>query len=69
MVRPVLKKFRFGMLLSLPRGLGARRLHRGNHVLSWSVYDDGRLDILTAGRAPFPLRRTVTEDPLLQVQV
>src|SRR5206468_12367798 len=32
-------------------------------------YEDGRMDILTAGRAPFRVVEVVTEDPLLEGHV
>ena len=46
------EKSEFGMLLSLPKGL-ARVGCTAEIKAVTQRYDDGRMDILTAGRAPF----------------
>ncbi|HZC65614.1 MAG TPA: LON peptidase substrate-binding domain-containing protein, partial [Candidatus Dormibacteraeota bacterium] len=69
MVRRCLEdKSEFGMLLSLPKGLAwvgctaeiVEVLKRG---------EDGRMDILTVGRAPFQVRELFTEAALLEGRV
>jgi len=56
------------MLLSLPKGL-ARVGCTAEITAVVERYDDGRMDILTAGRAPFRVVELFTEDPLLHGQV
>ena len=58
----------FGMLLALPDGVvrvgcTAEILHVTKR------YDDGRMDILTAGRHPFRILELFQEDPLLEGRV
>jgi Lon protease-like protein len=69
MVKDCLKnKCEFGMLLSLPKGVA----HVGCTAEILEVvkrYDDGRMDILTAGRAPFRVVELFPEDPLLEGHV
>ena len=66
MVKDCLKqKSEFGMLLALPGGLA----HVGCTAEIIEVvnrYPDGRMDILTVGRAPFRVVRFVEENPLLE---
>jgi ATP-dependent Lon protease len=62
------EKSEFGMLLSLPKGV-ARVGCTAEIVDVVKRYEDGRMDILTAGRAPFRVVELVTEDPLLEGQV
>src|SRR5437016_9525857 len=62
------EKSEFGMLLSLPQGVArvgctAGILHVGTR------YENGPMDILTAGRAPFRVVELSTEDPLLEGHV
>jgi ATP-dependent Lon protease len=63
----------FGMLLSLPKGLV--RVGCTAEILEVvKRYDDGRMDILTVGRAPFRILElfnveAFTEDSLLEGQV
>lgn len=62
------EKSEFGMLLSLPKGVA----HVGctaDIVEVAKRYGDGRMDILTVGRAPFRVVELFTEDPLLEGQV
>src|SRR6266568_6618179 len=62
------EKSEFGMLLSLPNGVA--RVGCTAEILQIAKrYEDGRMDILTAGRAPFRVVELVTEDPLLEGQV
>jgi Lon protease-like protein len=61
-------KSEFGMLLSLPKGLArvgctAEILHVAKR------YHDGRLDILTVGRAPFRVVELFQQNPLLEGHV
>jgi Lon protease-like protein len=63
----------FGMLLSLPKGV-VRVGCTAEIVDVAKQYDDGRLDIVTVGRAPFRIIELVnlepfTEDTLLEGQV
>jgi ATP-dependent Lon protease len=69
MVKSCLKeKSEFGMLLSLPKGVA--RVGCTAEILDVAKrYDDGRMDIVTAGRAPFRVVELLTEDPLLEGQV
>jgi Lon protease-like protein len=62
------EKAEFGMLLSLPNGVA--RVGCTAEILDVvKQYDDGRLDIVTAGRAPFRVVELFTEDPLLEGHV
>jgi Lon protease-like protein len=59
------QKSEFGMLLALPNGVA----HVGCTAEIIEVvnrYDDGRMDILTVGRAPFRVVRFVEDNPLLE---
>jgi ATP-dependent Lon protease len=61
-------KSEFGMLLSLPNGVA--RVGCTAEVLDVvKRYDDGRMDILTIGRAPFRVLELFPEDPLLEGHV
>jgi len=62
------EKSEFGMLLSLPKGL-ARVGCTAEIRAVVQRYQDGRMDILTAGRAPFRVVELFTEDPLLEGHV
>lgn len=62
------EKSEFGMLLSLPKGV-ARVGCTAEIVEVAKRYPDGRLDILTVGRAPFRVVELLTENPLLEGQV
>jgi Lon protease-like protein len=64
----VKKKSEFGMLLSLPKGL-ARVGCTAEVRAVVKRYDDGRMDILAVGRAPFRVLDLFQEDPLLEGQV
>jgi ATP-dependent Lon protease len=62
------EKTEFGMLLSLPNGVA----HVGCTAEIVEVakrYGDGRMDILTVGRAPFRVVELFTENPLLEGHV
>ncbi len=62
------EKSEFGMLLSLPKGVA----HVGCTAEILGVvkrYEDGRMDILTVGRAPFRVVELFTKDPLLEGHV
>jgi Lon protease-like protein len=62
------EKTEFGMLLSLSNGVA----HVGCTAEIVEVakrYNDGRMDILTAGRAPFRVVELFTENPLLEGHV
>jgi Lon protease-like protein len=62
------KKSEFGMLLSLPNGLA--RVGCTAEILDIAkTYDDGRMDILAVGRAPFRVLELFPENPLLEGQV
>ena len=61
-------KSEFGMLLSLPKGLA--RMGCTAEILEVAKpEDDGGMDILTVGRAPFRVVELFTEAPLLEGQV
>jgi Lon protease-like protein len=61
-------KSQFGMLLSLPKGLA--RVGCTAEILEVTKrYPDGRMDILTVGRAPFRVVELFEENPLLEGQV
>ena len=59
------EKSEFGMLLALDKGI-ARVGCTAEIVQVTKRYDDGRMDILTTGRAPFRVVELFTEDPLLE---
>jgi Lon protease-like protein len=62
------EKSEFGMLLSLPKGLA--RVGCTAEILEVTKrYPDGRMDILTVGRAPFRVVELFQENPLLEGQV
>ncbi|MFI5059101.1 MAG: LON peptidase substrate-binding domain-containing protein [Candidatus Acidiferrales bacterium] len=69
MVRQCLEnKSEFGMLLALPKGV----VHVGCTAEIIEVvkrYNDGRMDILTVGRAPFRVVKLFDENPLLEGDV
>src|SRR5437016_14109502 len=69
MVKDCLKeKSEFGMLLSLPKGVA--RVGCTAEILDVvKRYEDGRMDITTAGRAPFRVVELFTEEPLLEGHV
>src|SRR5271154_5408575 len=69
MIKRCLKqKSEFGMLLSLPKGVA--RVGCTAEILEvFKRYDDGRMDILTVGRAPFRIIELFNEDPLCEGQV
>ncbi len=61
-------KSEFGMLLALPKGV----VHVGCTAEIIEVvkrYSDGRMDILTVGRAPFRVVKLFNENPLLEGEV
>jgi Lon protease-like protein len=58
------EKSEFGILLSLPKGV-ARVGCTAEIKAVVQRYEDGRMDILTAGRAPFRVVELFREDPLL----
>jgi ATP-dependent Lon protease len=61
-------KSEFGMLLSLPNGLV--RVGCTAEILDIvKSYNDGRMDILTVGRAPFRVLELFSENPLAEGQV
>jgi ATP-dependent Lon protease len=61
-------KSEFGMLLSLPKGLA--RMGCTAEILEVAKpEDDGSVDILTVGRAPFRVVELFTEAPLLEGRV
>src|SRR5260370_16929841 len=62
------EKTEFGMVLSLDKGV-ARVGCTAEIVQVTKRYQDGRMDILTIGRAPFRVVELFTEDPLLEGQV
>lgn len=66
MVKSCLKqKMEFGLLLALPKGVA----HVGCTAEIIEVvkrYDDGRMDILAVGRAPFRVTQFLDENPLLE---
>jgi ATP-dependent Lon protease len=58
----------FGVVLSLPKGI----VHTGCTAAITAVmkrYDDGRMDILAEGRAPFRVTELFTDDPLTEAAV
>jgi ATP-dependent Lon protease len=62
------EKSEFGMLLALQKGI----VHVGCTAEIIEVvkrYHDGRMDILTVGRAPFRVVHLFTENPLLEGEV
>jgi ATP-dependent Lon protease len=62
------EKSEFGMLLSLPNGVA--RVGCTAEVLELvKRYEDGRMDILTVGRAPFRVVELFTQNPLLEGHV
>jgi ATP-dependent Lon protease len=62
------RKSEFGVLLSLPKGVA--RVGCTAEILNIAKrYEDGRMDILTTGRAPFRVVELFTEDPLLEGHV
>lgn len=61
-------KLEFGMLLSLPKGL-ARMGCTAEIMEVLKREEDGSLDILTVGRAPFHVLELFTEAPLLEGRV
>jgi len=62
------EKSEFGMLLSLPNGVA--RVGCTAEVLEVvKRYEDGRMDILTVGRAPFRVVELFTQNPLLEGHV
>jgi ATP-dependent Lon protease len=69
MVRTCLEeKSEFGMLLSLPNGVA--RVGCTAEILDVvKRYDDGRMDIITIGRAPFRVLELFQENPLLEGHV
>lgn len=62
------EKSEFGMLLSLPKGF-ARVGCTAEIKAVVQRYEDGRMDILTVGRAPFRVLELFQENPLLEGQV
>jgi ATP-dependent Lon protease len=62
------EKSEFGMLLALDKGV-ARVGCTAEIVQVAKRYGDGRMDILTVGRAPFRVVELFTEDPLLEGHV
>ena len=62
------EKSEFDMLLSLPNGV-ARVGCTAEIIQVEKRYEDGRMDILTAGRAPFRVVELLTENPLMEGQV
>jgi ATP-dependent Lon protease len=62
------EKSEFGMLLSLPKGVA--RVGCTAEILEVvKRYPDGRMDIVTVGRAPFRVVELFTENPLLEGHV
>jgi ATP-dependent Lon protease len=62
------EKTEFGILLSLPKGV-ARFGCTAEIKAVTQRYEDGRMDIVTGGRAPFRVIELFTENPLLEGQV
>ena len=62
------EKTEFGMLLAMPKGV-ARVGCTAEIVEVAKRYPDGRMDILTTGRAPFRVVELFQENPLLEGQV
>lgn len=66
MVRECLEsKSEFGMLLSIPNGIAGTGC-TAEILEVVNRYEDGRMDIVTAGRAPFRIVELFTGDPLLE---
>jgi len=66
MVKNCLKqRSEFGMLMALPNGV-ARVGCTAEVIEVVKRYDDGRMDILTVGRAPFRVVRLFEDNPLLE---
>ena len=66
MVRNCVKnRTEFGMLLALPNGIAGIGC-TAEVVKICKRYHDGRMDILTAGRAPFRVVELFEDDPLLE---
>jgi len=62
------EKSEFGMLLALPKGVA--RVGCTAEILEvLKRLPDGRMDIITVGRAPFRVVELFAEDPLLEGQV
>jgi ATP-dependent Lon protease len=62
------EKTEFGMLLALPKGVA--KVGCTAEILEVvKRYPDGRMDILTVGRAPFRVVELFEENPLLEGQV
>jgi len=62
------KKTEFGMLLALPKGVA--KVGCTAEILEVvKRYKDGRLDMVTVGRAPFRVVELFEENPLLEGQV
>src|SRR5260370_11015458 len=62
------EKSEFGILLSLPKGVA--RVGCTAEILDVAKrYEDARIDILTAWRAPFRVVALLTADPLLECHV
>ncbi|HLZ12253.1 MAG TPA: LON peptidase substrate-binding domain-containing protein [Candidatus Acidoferrum sp.] len=69
MVRDCLdQKSEFGMLLALSDGIAGTGC-TAEILEVVKTYDDGRMDILTVGRAPFRVVELFTQDPLLHGSV
>jgi ATP-dependent Lon protease len=62
------EKTEFGMLLAMPKGV-ARVGCTAEIVEVAKRYPDGRMDIVTVGRAPFRVVELFQENPLLEGQV
>src|SRR5216117_2799745 len=62
------EKSEFGMILSLDKGV-ARVGCTAEIMQVTKRYENGRMDILTVGRAPFRVVELFTEDPLLEGHV
>src|SRR5499427_2855005 len=62
------KKSEFGMQLAMPKGV-ARVGCTAGIVEVAKRYSDGRMDILTVGRAPFRVVELFQENPLLEGRV
>jgi Lon protease-like protein len=61
-------KSEFGMLLALPKGVA--KVGCTAEILEvMKRHSDGRMDIITVGRAPFRVVELFPEDPLLEGQV
>jgi Lon protease-like protein len=62
------QKTEFGMLLSMPNGV-ARVGCTAEIIELVKRYPDGRMDIVTVGRAPFRVVELLTDNPLLEGHV